>query len=188
MERMWIPDYSGNTMFKFLKNLFNSESKSEETVNTTAPVNALLAPISGKAMPLSEVPDPVFAEKLAGDGMAILAEGDTVVAPADGEVTLIFKTKHAVAMTLDNGLELLIHIGLETVSLEGEGFEQLVEQGTRVKAGTPLIKVDRNVILNKGLSLATPVLITNVDAAKSITPVESGDVVAGKTVVVNFEV
>ena len=175
-------------MFKFFKNLFNSESKNEEAVNTVTNANALVAPISGKAMPLSEVPDPVFAEKLAGDGMAILAEGDTVVAPADGEVTLIFKTKHAVAMTLDNGLELLIHIGLETVSLEGEGFEQLVEQGTRVKAGTPLIKIDRNVLLNKGLSLATPGLITNVDAAKSITPVESGDVVAGKTVVVNFEV
>ena len=175
-------------MFKFFKNLFNSESKNQETVNTVANAYVLVAPVSGKAMPLSEVPDPVFAEKLAGDGMAILAEGDTIVAPADGEVTLIFKTKHAVAMTLDNWLELLIHIGLETVSLEGEGFEQLVEQGTRVKAGTPLIKIDRDVILNKGLSLATPVLITNVDAAKSITPVESGDVVAGKTVVVNFEV
>lgn len=175
-------------MFDFLKNLFNSNSKKEEAVNTPVNPNALLAPISGKAIPLSEVPDPVFAEKLAGDGMAILIEGDTVVAPADGEVTLVFKTKHAIAMTLDNGLELLIHVGLDTVSLEGEGFEQLIEQGTRVKAGTPLLKVDKNVILSKGLSLATPVLITNVDAAKSITPVESGNVVAGETVVVNFEV
>ena len=175
-------------MFNFLKNLFksNSDSKKEETVAINP--NVLIAPLSGKAIPLSEVPDPVFSQKLAGDGMAIMLEGDTVVAPADGEVTLIFKTKHAFAMTLDNGLELLVHIGLETVSLEGEGFEQLVEQGTRVKAGTPLIKVDRDFILSKGLSLATPVLITNVDAAKSITPVESGDVVAGKSVVINFEV
>ncbi|MDZ7548309.1 PTS sugar transporter subunit IIA, partial [Clostridium perfringens] len=102
--------------------------------------------------------------------------------------TLVFKTKHAFAMTLENGLELLVHIGLETVSLDGEGFEQLVEQGKKVKAGTPLIKINRDLILSKGLSLATPVLITNVDATKSITPVESGDVVAGKTVVVNFEV
>ena len=175
-------------MFNFLKNLFksNSDSKKEETVAINP--NVLVAPLSGKAIPLSEVPDPVFSQKLAGDGMAIMLEGDTVVAPADGEVTLIFKTKHAFAMTLDNGLELLVHIGLETVSLEGDGFEQLVEQGTRVKAGTPLIKVDRDFILSKGLSLATPVLITNVDAAKSITPVESGDVVAGKSVVINFEV
>lgn len=183
---MWIPDYSGSTMFKFFKNLFNSEENKEEVV--VAKANTLVAPVSGKAMPLSEVPDPVFAEKLAGDGAAIMAEGDTVVAPADGEVTLIFKTKHAFAMTLENGLELLVHIGLETVSLDGEGFEQLVEQGTKVKAGTPLIKIDREFILSKGLSLATPVLITNVDATKSISAVETGNVVAGETTLVNFEV
>lgn len=175
-------------MFNFLKNLFKSNSTSQKEETAAINPNTLVAPLSGKAMPLSEVPDPVFSQKLAGDGMAIMLEGDTVVAPADGEVTLIFKTKHAFAMTLDNGLELLVHIGLETVSLEGEGFEQLVEQGARVKAGTPLIKVDRDFILSKGLSLATPVLITNVDAAKSITAVESGDVVAGKSIVINFEV
>ncbi|MBS5940032.1 PTS glucose transporter subunit IIA [Clostridium sartagoforme] len=173
-------------MFKFFKNLFNSEENKEEVV--VAKANTLVAPVSGKAMPLSEVPDPVFAEKLAGDGAAIMAEGDTVVAPADGEVTLIFKTKHAFAMTLENGLEILVHIGLETVSLDGEGFEQLVEQGTKVKAGTPLIKIDREFILSKGLSLATPVLITNVDATKSISAVETGSVVAGETTLVNFEV
>ncbi|MDU5111556.1 MAG: PTS glucose transporter subunit IIA [Clostridium sp.] len=173
-------------MFKFFKNLFNSEENKEEVV--VAKANTLVAPVSGKAMPLSEVPDPVFAEKLAGDGAAIMAEGDTVVAPADGEVTLIFKTKHAFAMTLENSLEILVHIGLETVSLDGEGFEQLVEQGTKVKAGTPLIKIDREFILSKGLSLATPVLITNVDATKSISAVETGNVVAGETTVVNFEV
>lgn len=186
IERMWIPDYSGSTMFKFFKNLFNSEENKEEVV--VAKANTLVAPVSGKAMPLSEVPDPVFAEKLAGDGAAIMAEGDTIVAPADGEVTLIFKTKHAFAMTLENGLEILVHIGLETVSLDGEGFEQLVEQGTKVKAGTPLIKIDRELILSKGLSLATPVLITNVDATKSISAVETGNVVAGETALVNFEV
>lgn len=174
-------------MFGFLKKLFNSESQpvKEEAVKNE---NVLVAPVSGRAMPLSEVPDPVFAEKLAGDGMAIFAEGDVVVAPADGVLTLVFKTKHAFALTLDNGLELLVHIGLETVSLEGEGFEQLVEQGVRVKAGTPLIKIDRELIQSKGLSLATPVLITNVDATKSIVSVESGNVIAGETTVVNFEV
>lgn len=172
-------------MFKFFKNLFNSEENKEEVV--VAKANTLVAPVSGKAMPLSDVPDPVFAEKLAGDGAAIMAEGDTIVAPADGEVTLIFKTKHAFAMTLENGLEILVHIGLETVSLDGEGFEQLVEQGTKVKAGTPIIKIDREFILSKGLSLATPVLITNVDATKSISAVETGNVVAGETTLVNFE-
>ena len=173
-------------MFDFIKNMFkgNSSNSNEVSINP----NTLVAPVTGKAIPLSEVPDPVFAEKLAGDGMAIIAEGDTVVAPADGELTLIFKTKHAFAMTLDNGLELLVHIGLETVSLDGEGFEQLAEQGTRIKAGTPIIKINRDFITSKGLSLATPVLITNVDATKKISPVENGNVEAGKSVVVNFEI
>lgn len=173
-------------MFDFIKNMFkgNPSNNNEVSINP----NTLVAPVNGKAIPLSEVPDPVFAEKLAGDGMAIIAEGDTVVAPADGELTLIFKTKHAFAMTLDNGLELLVHIGLETVSLDGEGFEQLAKQGTKVKAGTPIIKINREFIKSKGLSLATPVLITNVDAAKKISPVESGNVEAGKSVVINFEI
>ena len=78
---------------------------------------------------------------MAGDGIAIDTTGDTIVAPADGELTLVFKTKHAFALTLENGVELLVHIGIETVGLEGEGFEQLVEQGTKVKAGTPIIKI-----------------------------------------------
>ena len=148
----------------------------------------LVAPVNGKSLPLSEVPDPVFAQKMAGDGLAMDPDDDIIVAPADGELTLVFNTKHAFAMTLDNGIELLVHIGIETVSLNGEGFEQLVEAGTKVKAGTPIIKIDRDFILGKGLSLATPVLITNVDAAKSINAVESGSVTAGKDVVLNFEI
>lgn len=173
-------------MKNFFKNLFNSKSNSNSS--TKAPTNALVAVATGDVIPLSEVPDPVFAQKLAGDGAAIIVKGDTIVAPADGELSLVFKTKHAFALTLENGLELLVHIGVDTVGLNGEGFEQLVEQGTKVTAGTPIIKIDREFILSKGLSLATPVLITNVDSAKSITAVESGSVVAGENVVVNFEI
>ena len=170
-------------MANFFKNLFKSKSKVEE-----APKNYLVAVADGDIIPLSEVPDPVFAEKMAGDGAAIMIKGDTVVAPADEELSLVFQTKHAFAMTLENGLELLVHIGIDTVSLNGEGFEQLVEAGKKVKAGTPIIKIDRELILSKGFSLATPVLVTNVDSAKAITPVQSGTATAGETVVVNFEV
>lgn len=176
-------------MANFFKKLFGkSETKVESNIASEAPKNALVAVANGDLIPLSEVPDPVFAGKMAGDGAAIMVTGDIVVAPADGELSLVFKTKHAFAMTLENGLELLVHIGVDTVGLNGEGFEQLVEAGTKVKACTPIIKIDREFILGKGLSLATPVLITNVDAAKSINAVESGSVTAGKDVVLNFEI
>ncbi|MGG7079426.1 PTS sugar transporter subunit IIA [Clostridium sardiniense] len=157
------------------------KNKKEESLN-------FVAPVSGKAVDLSEVPDPVFAQKMAGEGLGIDSTGDIIVAPCDGELTLVFKTKHAFAMTLDNGIEVLVHIGIETVSLNGEGFEQLAEQGTRVKAGTPIIKIDREFIKNKGLSLVTPVLITNPDTVKSLDVKTGMDVVAGETVVLEYTV
>ncbi|MDQ0150366.1 PTS glucose transporter subunit IIA [Eubacterium multiforme] len=147
-----------------------------------------VAPVTGKAIDLSEVPDPVFAQKMAGDGLGIDSTGDVIVAPCDGDLTLVFKTKHAFAMTLENGIEILVHIGIETVSLNGEGFEQLVEQGTTVKAGTPIIKIDREFIKSKGLSLVTPVLITNPDITKSIEVKTGIDAVAGETVVLEYTI
>ena len=165
-------------MFDFFKKKKNSEQPS-------GGLN-LLAAVDGTTIPLSQVPDPVFAEKMAGDGIAINPTGDTIVAPADGELTLVFNTTHAFALTLDNGIELLVHIGIDTVSLKGEGFEQLAEAGTRVKAGTPIIKIDRNFITEKGFSLITPVLIRNVDSVKSITPNEGINVTAGQTPVVEY--
>lgn len=166
-------------MFGFLK------KKKVEPKNNDC---KLIAPITGKTIPLSEVPDPVFAQKMAGDGLAINPTDDIVVAPADGELTLVFNTKHAFALTLENGVELLVHIGIDTVSLGGEGFEQLVEQGTKVKAGTPIIKINRDFITGKGLSLTTPVLITNPDILSSIKPVENIDTTAGDTTVLEYTI
>ena len=164
-------------MFGFFKKKNDKEANSDFK---------LVAAISGKVLPLSEVPDPVFAQKMAGDGVAINPTGDVVVAPADGELSLVFNTKHAFAMTLDNGAELLVHIGVDTVSLEGQGFEQLAEAGTKVKAGTPIIKIDREFIKSKGLSLMTPVLITNPDSFE-LKAIENIDVVAGETTIVEYK-
>ena len=171
-------------MFGFFK-----KKKKDETITETKSSNLkLVAPITGRSIPLSEVPDPVFAQKMAGEGVAIDPTGDVAVAPADGVLTLVFNTKHAFAITTDNGAELLVHIGLETVSLNGEGFEQLVEQGAKVKAGTPIIKFDREFIKSKGLPLVTPVLITNPDAFTSIKAIENVDTTAGETSVLEYTV
>ena len=153
-------------MFGFLK-----KKKNEQSVENNF---RLVSAVAGKSIPLSEVPDPVFAQKMAGDGIAIDTTGDTIVAPADGELTLVFKTKHAFALTLENGVELLV--------------QQLVEQGTKVKAGTPIIKIDRELIKSKGLSLITPILITNPDILGTITPVENIDTIAGETTVIEYTV
>ncbi|WP_312712334.1 PTS sugar transporter subunit IIA [Proteiniclasticum ruminis] len=148
---------------------------------------ALVAPISGKTVDITTVPDAVFAEKMAGDGLAIDPTGDTVVAPADGELTMLFGTKHAFGMTLDKGVQILVHIGLDTVSLNGEGFTALKNQGDMVKKGEPIVKIDRELIQGKGLSLITPVIFTDMDVLKSFEAQLGIDVIAGETTVLTYK-
>ncbi|MBP2033505.1 PTS system glucose-specific IIA component [Clostridium algifaecis] len=128
----------------------------------------LRAPVDGEIVDLSEVPDEIFANKIAGDGVAIKPTGDTIVAPANGMLSVIFNTNHAFGMVLENGAEIMVHIGIDTVELHGEGFERLAQQGTKVKMGDPIIKVDRNFIEGRGYSLITPMIITNLDIIKYI--------------------
>ncbi|AUM96621.1 TPA: PTS glucose transporter subunit IIA [Clostridium botulinum] len=130
--------------------------------------NKIVAPVLGRVLELSEVPDKVFASKLAGDGVAIECEDNTIVAPANGVISLIFKTNHAFGITLEDGTELLVHIGIDTVKLEGKGFERLLQEGDKVKVGDPIIRIDREFIKAEGYSLITPVLITNPDNVKNI--------------------
>lgn len=148
---------------------------------------ALVAPISGKTVDITTVPDAVFAEKMAGDGLAIDPTGDTVVAPADGELTMLFGTKHAFGMTLDKGVQILVHIGLDTVTLNGEGFTALKNQGDMVKKGEPIVKIDRELIQGKGLSLITPVIFTDMDVLKSFEAQLGIDVIAGETTVLTYK-
>lgn len=147
----------------------------------------LVAPIDGKVIDLSEVPDQVFAEKMAGDGIAIDTTGSTIVAPADGRISMIFKTNHAFGITLSNGAEILVHIGLDTVALDGEGFERIAQEGQDVKAGDTIIKIDREFIASKGYSLVTPVLITNPDIFKDIVGSIGINVKAGNDEVLTYK-
>lgn len=142
---------------------------------------AVAAPLSGTLLPLSEVPDAAFAAGKVGKGAAIDPDGDTVVAPADGKVMVTFPTGHAVGLKLDNGLQVLIHIGIDTVNMDGEGFEFLVAKGDHVTAGTPLVRFDRGAIVAAGHSPVTPVLVTNhrkfgaVDVVAKQGPIAAGD-------------
>lgn len=163
-------------MFNFLKNLKSKQNSSFE----------LFSAISGKTIRLSQVPDSIFSKKLAGDGIAIDPIGDTVVSPADGELALIFNTKHAFILTLENGIEVLVHIGLDIVNLNSNGFELLVQQGEKVKAGTPIIKLNRDYIMSKGFLLITLILITNMDKVLSITNEENIDTIGGQTIITKY--
>lgn len=150
--------------------------------------NRIVAPISGKVIDLKSINDKVFSEKLAGDGVAIEPTGNVIVAPADGTLSLVFKTGHAFSMKLSNGVELLVHIGLDTVELEGKGFEILVKEKKIVKCGQPIIKIDRDWILEKGYSLTTPVIITNPDTILEIKGNIGEDVEVGQDTIFTYRI
>lgn len=147
----------------------------------------LVAPVDGEVIELSEVPDAVFAQKMAGDGVAIETTGDTIVAPADGKLSMIFKTNHAFGLNLENGAEILVHIGIDTVALEGEGFHRIASEGQFVKAGDPIIKINRDIIVKKGYSLVTPVLITNPDMTSEIKSFVGESVKAGENEILTYK-
>lgn len=123
--------------------------------------NTLAAYADGKFVPITEVPDPIFSEKMMGDGVAILVEGDTVYAPCDAKVAMVATTFHAVGLNLEDGTELLIHIGLETVNLNGKGFTPLVKADDQVKKGQAIMKIDLNVMKENNLELYTPLVVLN---------------------------
>ena len=121
----------------------------------------ILSPIEGDACPINEVKDPTFGEKILGDGIAIHPKKGQVVAPADGTVAILFETKHAVTIVSDQGTEILIHIGLDTVNLKGEHFRAFVKSNDKVKAGDLLLEFDMEEIAKKGYDLISPIVICN---------------------------
>ncbi|WP_282201319.1 glucose-specific PTS transporter subunit IIBC [Collibacillus ludicampi] len=141
----------------------------KETSQTVEGEDKFVSPLAGTIVDLKDVPDEVFSQKLMGDGFAIEPSDGLVVSPVDGTVTTFFPTKHAIGLLADNGREILIHFGIDTVKLQGEGFEALVEQGEKVKAGQPLLRVDLNVIKEKVPSMATPVIFTNLADGEKVS-------------------
>ena len=119
----------------------------------------ILSPLTGKVMPLEDVPDPVFSQKIIGDGVAVFPSEGRIVSPVDGQVVSVADTGHAYGLKTEDGLEILIHVGLETVSLKGECFNVYVKPGDQVKAGDKLAEVDLGFLAEKNISPVTPVLI-----------------------------
>ena len=154
-----------------LKKLFGKK----EVIKTVE----LYAPLTGTAVTLEKVPDPVFSEKMMGDGLAIEPSEGLAVSPVDGEIIQVFPTKHAIGIRAKNGAEILIHIGLETVSLNGEGFETFVKEGDKVKVGDKLVSFDLDIIKSKAKSTITPIIITNTDQASTYEVKGQGSVEKG---------
>lgn len=154
-------------------------------MTTTTRSIVVTAPFSGTLVPLSEVPDETFASGVLGEGIAIEPSDGLFCSPVDGTVETIAETKHAIGFAADNGLEILVHVGLETVSLNGEGFEILVKEGDRVKAGQPVAKADLALIRERGLKTITSIVLTGGADDMELHCAE-GIAAAGKTPVLTL--
>lgn len=156
-------------MFRFFK-------KKEEK-------NILGSCAKGKAVPLKEVDDPTFAEELLGKGIAVIPCEGKIFAPADGEIGMVFDTLHAISMTSDEGAEILIHVGIDTVKMKGDGFEGHVKAGDHVKKGDLLLEVDLEKVKGAGYDIITPMIICNTADYSSVQALADGEVEPGADVI-----
>ena len=167
------------------------EAKPVETNPADAPKAGgerltVVSPLAGKIIPVEEVADGVFSEKMVGDGFAVEPEADEVLAPADGEITLVFDTKHAFTMRTAQGVDLLVHMGIDTIRLNGEPFTLSIKQGDVVKAGQPIGTMDRAAILAAGYRTVTPVVVGNLADLGGFELTRTGEVKAGDAVMEVF--
>nr|WP_284677615.1 N-acetylglucosamine-specific PTS transporter subunit IIBC [Serratia marcescens] len=159
-----------------------AEAKPQAVPNAPkAAFETLVAPVTGEVVALDQVPDEAFASKAVGDGLAIRPTDKIVVAPADGTVVKIFNTNHAFCLETDKGAEIVVHMGIDTVALEGQGFKRLVEEGAEVKAGQPILELDLDYLNANARSMISPVVVSNSDDYAGLAALASGSVVAGQT-------
>ncbi|HBR7725611.1 TPA: PTS N-acetyl glucosamine transporter subunit IIABC [Klebsiella pneumoniae] len=152
-----------------------------QAVANAKTVESLVSPITGGVVALEQVPDEAFASKAVGDGIAVKPTSNIVVAPAAGTVVKIFNTNHAFCLETNNGAEIVVHMGIDTVALEGKGFKRLVEEGTDVKAGEPILEMDLDFLNANARSMISPVVCSNSDDYSALVILASGKVVAGQT-------
>ncbi len=148
-------------------------------------VKTMVSPQNGRVTTVLEIPDEVFSEKILGDGIAVIPTSDEIVSPVDGEIIQIAETGHAFCIKSDDGVEILIHVGVDTVSLKGQGFVSLVKVGQKVNAGDLIGTADLEMIKENGYPTHTAVLITNMSMIDTME-VHSGQAEAGKTVALSY--
>lgn len=152
-----------------------------QAVANAKTIAALLSPITGDIVALEQVPDEAFASKAVGDGVAVKPTDKTVVAPAAGTVVKIFNTNHAFCLETENGAEIVVHMGIDTVALNGQGFKRLVEEGAEVQAGQPILEMDLDYLNANARSMISPVVCSNSDDYSALVILATGKVVAGQT-------
>ena len=156
--------------------------------SASAAPGELKAVLTGKVIPLEEVPDEVFSQKIMGEGVAFEPDNDVVYAPADATVSVVMEdSRHACGLTLDNGMELLIHVGIDTVDMGGDGFELFVKSGDRVRRGDRLISFTPEKIKAAGHPKTTVFLVTDEGNASNIRYLSGMDAKAGETTVITYE-
>ena len=156
------------------------EKAAEEVGGNVVDTIIISSPVNGTAADLSETPDDAFAGRMMGDGAMVIPEDGMVFAPENGEVCFIFNTKHAIGFQTESGITMLLHIGIDTVKLDGKGFEPLVKEGDKVKKGDPMMKVDMDYVKANAPSLATPVLCTELEDHQKIRLLKTGEVKKGE--------
>lgn len=161
----------------------NEDTTSVEKTDSKQDDKAVYSPLEGKLIPMTEVPDKTFASKALGDGVAVIPEKGCVYAPFDGEVEMVYDTKHAIGLVREDGMEVLIHVGINTVELGGKYYTAKVSNGQKIKKGDLLLEFDMDEIAKAGYSLVTPVIITNSDEYEDLTLREHGQVKPGDQII-----
>lgn len=160
-----------------------TQAAAAEAVQSSGNITNICSPVKGKLAPLSSVNDPTFAEEILGKGAAVIPENGNFVSPVKGTIQTVFDTKHAIGITSDTGVELLIHVGLDTVNLKGKFYEALVKDGDAVEVGTPILKADLDGIKKAGYDIITPVLVTNTMEYGDVIAVSDGEIMPEETII-----
>lgn len=149
----------------------------------------VISPMSGKVISIEDVDDPIFSEKVSGDGVAVVMDSPVAYAPISGEISVFFETKHAFMITADDGVQVLVHIGLDSIIMEGVGITAFKNRGDKVVQGEKIVEIDLPFFRRRHINMVSPILVVNYEKLKKLEYKNVGNVVeAGKDIVLDYEI